>query len=499
MARALPDILVVVLDCVRADVFPGIGADPPTAPFLESLLPTSMVWTRAVTVAPWTRPSHASLFSGRYPWVHGCHTKGRPSLPSELPHIAADLRGAGYQTIALSANPQISPGSGLARGFERIAWGRWGERLRLRRAWDVPANEGAGAGPIVGAPSSDGLRSRLAYLQAVEEHRHLWSVDLARRAALALRGEDRRPWAGRLAPWIEPTLERYLSAASRDRPLFGFVNLLDAHEPYLTDPHEGLSLADWWRVVGIPQDHFGYLAGRHAIDPSSGRRLMARFRRQVTLLDRRLEEIVASWGTHRDPENLLLVVTSDHGQAFGEHGAMFHSVSPDESHLRIPLLVRAPAGKGGGVRTTDRVSLLDVYSTLRRAAGLAPDLGSPGVPLDPERPRDGLVLAATDGLPAGFPFESFVSARRRAKLDRVFGVAYRGEWKVIVEPQDALPQAFDVDADPSESSDLWAGHGPRLAPLEAAAREAARGMVAREEAPGSSAVRERLATWGYYQ
>jgi arylsulfatase A-like enzyme len=498
MARRRPDLLVVVLDCVRADVFPGISSDPPPTPFLTSLLPSSVVWTRAVTVAPWTRPSHASLFSGRYPWEHGCHTKGRPSLPVELPHIASELRRGGYHTIGLSANPQLAPHSGLARGFERMAWGRWGERVRLRRAWDRPVHESRGDTAPPAGPSG-GLRSRVAYLQAVEEHRNVWIVDLARRAALGIRGENRAPHVGRLAPWVEPTLSRFLTEAPTDRPVFGFINLLDAHEPYLTDPHEGLSLRQWWSVVGIPQDHFGYLAGRHAINPAHCRRLRDRFRRQVTLLDERLREIVTEWGHRRDADNLLLVVTSDHGQAFGEHGAMFHSVSPDEAHLRIPLLVRSPGGEGGGVRSSDRASLLDIYPTLRAAGQLPPDPGASGQPLDPARTRPGLVLAATDGLPPGFPFDSFVSAPRRAELDRTYGVAYRGDWKVVSESREERPKAYDVSVDPEETVDRWAQEEPRLAPLAEAARTAARAMMSATRPPGAESVRQRLATWGYYQ
>ena len=495
MART-PDVLVIVLDCVRADSFPGMDEGRIDAPYLRALLRSSRLWNRAVSVAPWTRPAHASLFSGRYPWEHGCHTKGVPALPPNAPHLAADLHRAGYTTLGVSANPQIAPSTGLAGGFDRMAWGRWGERVALRQPTDqapYEARDVALAAPV--EPTSRGW-SRVRYVRAVVQHRQMWLSALGLRTAEALRRDRPRPRMGDLCPWVEPTLERFLREAEADRPVFGFVNLLDAHEPYFPQGDDLPSARDWWRFSRIPQDHFGYVAGRNPMDPKALASLRRAYDRQITRLDRRVRTIVESWERLRGGERLWLAITSDHGQAFGERGAIFHSILPDDVHLRIPLLIRDGNRPGGDV-ASERVSLLDLYATVRSVTGLTKDLGSAGAPLDAPVDTRRTLLAASDGLASGFPFDSLVDRSRREALDRVYAVAYSDGTKLWRDAGSGQESGYALDSDPREEHPIdpeKLGVPPRA---RLATATAARQMLA--GASTLERVGDRLAGWGYYR
>ena len=496
MAGRTPDVLVVVLDCLRADDFPGLDGGDVEAPFLRGLLPRSVLFRAAESVAPWTRPAHASLFSGRYPWEHACHTKGEPTLAARFPHLAEELRGAGYSSIAASANPQVAPTSGLGRGFDRIAWGRWGERVSLTRPSERPPFEATrGRGPPAREPARSRW-SRVRYVQAVVQHRFIGASALAWHALRSIREPATGEEALDLAPWLEPTFDGYVNGAEADRPLFGFVNLMDAHEPYFASGPDAASLRATLSFYRVPQDHFGYVVGRFNADRRKLARLHAAYRRQVTRLDRRLRVIVESWAARRGSRPWL-IVTSDHGQAFGERGAVFHSILPDETHLHVPLLVSPPESDGATATVrSEPVSLLDVYATVRTLAGLAEDRASPSRDLLVLRPPGRVIMAASDGLASGFPFDQFIDRPRRDQMDRVFGVAYSDGWKLWHDAASGAESAYFLSEDPDELRAL----DPGTAAIPRGLREAAAMAASRMVRPtGAVSVSERLAGWGYYQ
>ncbi|MCI4340719.1 MAG: sulfatase-like hydrolase/transferase, partial [Thermoplasmata archaeon] len=133
-----PNVLVIVMDCVRAPEF-SVGSETLSGmPYCTGLARESIDFRRAVAPASWTIPSHASLFTGLYPWDHRLHSRGAPQLPAGLPDLAASLSASGYRTASFSSNPFVSDLSGLTRGFETAAWGGWWERYARHLRLDRP-------------------------------------------------------------------------------------------------------------------------------------------------------------------------------------------------------------------------------------------------------------------------------------------------------------------------------------------------------------------------
>jgi arylsulfatase A-like enzyme len=492
-----PDVFVVVMDCVRAADFPGGGPSAVPMPFVERLRSSSVSFPRAVSVAPWTLPSHASLFTGLYPWEHGCHGRGSLRLDPRFERLAQTLQRRGYRTASLSGNPIISPFYGLADGFELSEWGEWWEQVDRVRRTPSHAYRPQGDGAMPEAPTLS-FRDRAG--RAVKTMMTRYPATLALADAAARRTVDPgRTWPSAMNPWIETDLAGWLGAQPRDRPTFVFLNTIDAHEPYLLDPADAASVGAWWNSMRIPQDVLALLASETPPSPPDLARLHELYRQAIGRLDRRIERWVRIYQDLGRWENTLFLLTSDHGQAFGEHGMIWHGVRTDEEMLRIPLMMRWPGDEAGGTQGTGWASPMDVPATVLDALGAGSDGPGSGRSLASlvasERP--GPLYAAGDGTEWNRPFMAQLSPRRQAELNLFSVAAYRGTVKVVVDATSDAVRAYDLrDGGASElpSSRLYE---PELAELVAGSRRAAEELLHPAGAGVSSAVDDRLRSWGY--
>jgi arylsulfatase A-like enzyme len=493
-----PNFLVVVMDCVRASDFAGGSAPVENMPWTERLLRESFVFPRAVSVAPWTIPAHASLFTGLYPWEHGCHARGSLTLNADIPRLAEMLRPLGYASFSVAANPFINSSFGLVKGFDRAAWGGWWESYaRLPRS--QPPSE---AGLDGASEDSLLLRLRRGRLGTTlvnrldDAYRRPYLLDAANRVIHGLRTRDIPGGAG-VSPWIEPTLDRWIDSVEADRPFFAFVNLVDAHEPYFANPEVVATWRQYLEYSRTRQDHIGYAAGKWSLDPESAELLHRLYRASIRAIDRRLARLEQILARHGRWDDTAMILTSDHGQAFGEHGVLFHMFRPDDCELRIPLVYR-PAGGTSHRVARGWATLVDVAPTLLAAAGAdRPNLPS-AVPLDRlvSSDRPGPALSMSDGLIFGHVRTRFEPARRDL-FDRVWGVAYQGNRKVLVESGSRSVREYDVAADPEERQNVYARRSESVDPLEGSAREVTRLMTSAPRVAPSPEVADRLRSWGY--
>jgi arylsulfatase A-like enzyme len=529
-ASSRPNILVVVLDCVRAASFPGTGGAVGSFPVLEALRPECTVFTHASTVAPWTLPSHASLFTGRYPWEHGVLGEGRLQYESSLPTVAGALREAGYATIALSANGLLYPLLASPGSYETFRCAEWWEKtfrwIRpefLDREVGGRPRSGRNALAIVarGTPNRGERTPYLSFLrregaggslpEAIHQARPeegaagrrtetlAWAtLDASNRVARVLTSpDDPRPLP--VAPWIEPTFAAWLKEQPADRPVHCFVNFLDAHEKYLSDASLVRGLLGWWRFVQIPQNARLWLEGEWTPSAEEFHLLRSLYEVSLNRLSQRVAGLIDVLKAAGRWENTLLIVTSDHGQAFGEHGELFHERSPFEPLLHVPLWVRWPDGTGPvGVRS-DRVGLVDIAPTVLAAAGLTDAFRTSGTSLNTPvvGPRENPVLAMADGYPT---IENYRKRLEGALLERLrasYAVAYEGGVKAIVGVQSGEVRTYRVDGGEEETPEA----GPMVSPDGTLATESARGVVEelRKASEGvvDTTVEDRLRSWGY--
>lgn len=503
-----PNVVVVVLDCGRHYDFPG-GPGPVRMPFVESLRSEVVEFPRAVSPSPWTVPGHASLFTGQYPWEHRVHMKGQLFLDPSTPTIASRLRDLGYASLALTANGLVSPSFGLLNGFDEAVVGEWWEKfLRVSPTGSVlpappgvmPARPSSGSGPEArGRSGPSAVPSRLAH-SLVEGQDPVWmgsAVNVLNLGLHRLR-QSGLPYPLPISPWIEPTMEQWVAALSPERPIFCFVNFLETHEPYIADPARRGGALGWARHALLRQDKTGFLAGRWNPSPSQFGRLRTLYRDALGALDRRIVMLVDILRRAQRWENTLFVLTADHGQAFGEHGYLFHATRVWEPLLRVPLWVRWPLGRGGGRQATGWASLIDVLPTVLEACGASEGLRGSGLPLTQlvGAARPGPALAMSDGL-QGKQNLAQLAPDRVALWDTPWIAGYADDRKLLLDLERDELQVYEVMRDPKELRDRWPEEKNTLSDLGQQVRDAGHALTGRAPAPVTADIASRLKSWGY--
>jgi arylsulfatase A-like enzyme len=416
-ASGPPDVLVVVLDTLRADHVPAATDSPFPTPTLARLSREGVRLTSMTSTSCWTLPAHASLFTGLSPLAHGAGWE-RGGLREGIPTLAGRMRDAGWRTAGFSANPWVSRELGLDRGFETFV------EADASRAPRPPW-------PVRFFPA------------------------LFARAEGALLFEDKR---GRQ---LTSELLRWLSRGD-SRPAFAFVNLLEPHLPY--DPpsrYHGALAADGWTLAeleSIPQDRLEDLRPdrrRPAREIEGLRRLYAA---EVAYADALLGRIVAALERAGRLDHTLIVVVSDHGENLGDHPPLDHQLGLWDSLVRIPALLRLPAAIAPGTVRRDTTSLEDVPGWVEGFAGLPQTF--PGEPWNrSERPY---TFAAYDR-----PQPILEQIRAALKLDptpwdrRLYML--RDADRKWIFAGDGRHEAYDLVADPGETRNLAEGGAPPAA------------------------------------
>jgi arylsulfatase A-like enzyme len=492
-----PDVLLIVLDCVRADLFDAELARG-TMPFLASLRPQVTAFSGAISPSSWTIPGHASLFTGLYPWDHGAHYRNGPILTPDPETVAECLGRAGYATALFSANAYVQAATGLTRGFERSLWGGRREFFLRCLAPGRPTCPNLGGPALAWAPAA-GAESRPSRARELAMDALTWSPpvwDGMNRTAAKLLGTYTERLPG-VCSWIGPELNAWLSAQPAERPVFAFVNLLEAHEPYLANGGEPVSLGEWLGYARRSQHTVRWIRGEWQPTASEVEGIRNSYLGSLRVLDRRIGELVRTFSRHRRWDRTLFVLTSDHGQAFLEQDTLYHRFRVDEPLTRIPLWIRPPGGSPRGGTVPEWASLIDIPHTLATFVG-RDTFGDPQARslLDPQAlaaPR--AVYAMTDGIApkevAGVP------DARLSFLNRLEVAAYEGDRKAVAG-ESGSARAFRVgrplsDPRPPEApSDLAAAEATRSAK---SAVELALARIASKPYHGS--VERRIAGWGY--
>lgn len=426
-----PNLVLIVLDTLRRDHF-----TPELMPGLSRFAQRATTFSNAYASSPYTLSSHASLFTGRLPSVHGAHgvpytlaatrpALDYPLLPSQET-LAETLSHGGYDTGAIVANDvYLHSWTGLHRGFA------WYDLSEPRHFHYVPLG-----------------------------------LTLARRLNLyaAHRLSDRK----RRGPEVVEAALEWL-ARPRERPFFLFVNFFDAHTPYFppTGPRRG---------PAIPASSGGFDSFRRD------------YAGEVAFLDTQVARLLTEIDARGFGDNTLIVVTSDHGEMLGEYGRLAHGSGLEEPLLRIPLVVRAPRQASAATDAT-RIGLHEVHWLIRSQLALdvtgAPAAAeglTPRVLSEWWATKKALKLAPPDGVVV--PFERAIFFGRYKLIERAGGT-------------DAL---FDLESDPGESRSMVAtAEGDRLRDEAVARVPATMAEVTTAPVEFDAALRERLQALGYVE
>ncbi|MFC6834886.1 sulfatase [Halomarina ordinaria] len=442
MTGARPNVVVTVLDTVRArDTVPA--AESPM-PELGALAAEGAEFTNAFATAPWTLPSHASLFTGTYPSHHGARG-GHTYLDESLPTLAEGFRDAGYETVGVSNNTWVTAEFGFDRGFETF-----------RKGWQYVQSD-VDLGAVVRAEHP------LAKVRALRER--LFDGNPVVNATNVLFGElADDQGAERTTSWVEA----WLRNRDRTRPFLCFLNYIEPHIQY-HPPREYAEAflpedASYEEAVALRQDPRAFDVGEYDLTDREFDLLHALYRGELAALDAHLGRLREALRAAGEWEDTLLVVLGDHGENIGDHGFLGHQYDLHDTLLHVPLVV---CGPGFRERREDLVQPLDLVPTLLDAAGIeAPELRerAQGYSLHPDAdaPARDAVFAEYLG-PQPSPdslAERFGSIPDRVRaFDRTLR-AIRTDEEKYIRASDGTEWYYRVAEDPEERENL-AREAPR--------------------------------------
>lgn len=379
-----PNVLLIVLDTQRAR---STGLNDPalgTTPRLERLATRGTVFTRAFATSSWTLPSHGSMFTGLPDRRLG--TDPFTPLGDEFLTLAEFLGSRGYRTAGFAANILfVTDVYGLDQGFQRFEDQPRSPRMALASARLV----------------------RVAWA-AVRERRGRWTELVRKRA-----------------PEVTREFLDWLDARGDERPFFAFLNYFDVHAPY--DSPDAIDRRSSTDDAMMPWYDRGTDASRYSPDEIDA--LHEAYLAGIRYLDREIGALVDTLEARGLMDSTLVVITSDHGESFGEHGHLGHQNGLYRQEIEVPLLVLDPR-RPSRREIEYPVSLIDLPATVVEYVGL-------------ESPFRGSSLLAPRSAPAPV----------RAQLEGGWESAVIGNLHYVQRP-DGTEEVYDLDRDDRETNNL---------------------------------------------
>jgi arylsulfatase A-like enzyme len=317
-----PNILFIVIDTLRADHVSSYGYERPTSPTVDSLAQQGVLFESAVSTSPYTAPAHASLLTGRYPYEHGVQwIARRPVFDGRYPTLPEVLRARGYRTAAFSANRYwFTREQGFGRGF-----------IRFEDTFRSPVK----------------MAMRTVYGRQIED------------TIIKSIAED--------YPWRTPATGINSSALSwlkqdLDRPFFAFLNYFDVHDPYFPPRSYRGKFSDLENPGGIINSYQNRF--NPEMTPQQIQNEIDAYDGAISYVDDHIAQLLANVRDLGLGDNLLVIITSDHGEAFGEHGTFLHPNSVYREEIHVPLVLWQPGQIPAGVRVPQPVTIASLPATV---------------------------------------------------------------------------------------------------------------------------------------
>ena len=299
------NVILIVIDALRADHLGCYGYERKTSPNMDAFARRGVLFLNCYTQASWTKPSVASILTSLYPGIHGT-SRHVDVLPEEVTSLAEILQSAGWITYGYVANPNLKAIFNYDQGFD--FFDDYPMREKVRYA-------------LLREPPSRSLRYLLAVITGRSgEYSDRDNIRLANR---------------RILPW----LERY-----RDENFFMYLHYNDPHAPY-HPPREYRNIFAYDKNSRISYEEAWYDG-------------------EIRYLDDNIIDLLDELQALGLDDRTLIILTSDHGEEFGEHGNFRHGATIYQEQLRVPLIMKFPPLIPAGKSIETAVRSIDITPTI---------------------------------------------------------------------------------------------------------------------------------------
>jgi arylsulfatase A-like enzyme len=360
--RPVDNVVLISIDSLRADHVGAYGYGPATTPTIDSLAKGGARFDRAYSTTSWTLPAHASLLSGLFNESHGATDSDRTITPGVM-LLAEALSGVGIRSSGIFSGPYLDPSFGFGRGFDSYA-------------------------------------SAASYSWAGSEGR-----------SAAAHGESHEDVTN---PRIKTRLQEWLATPRTDRRNFLFIHMWDVHYDYLA-PDRYVRMFDPDYRGSFDASNFQLnKAINRSMDKRDYEHLLALYDAEIRFTDDTIADLLALLKKAGLLENTAVIVTSDHGDEFLDHGGRGHMSTLYEEVLHVPLIMRV-FGRSSprDVVISTVVSLVDIFPTVCALFAVDCHYDGPGQSLavsGPDRPNEAPRNSALAQLSVAKPFKLNVSA-----------------------------------------------------------------------------------------
>lgn len=414
------NIVLITVDCLRADHLSLYGYKKNNTPNIDGLASEGVTFTEAIANGSHTAISFPSILTSTYGSMYG----GYDCLSNERMSIAQVLSKNGYTTAAFHSNPHLSAAYNYDIGFNVFSDSFenkfFSSRFNIFKKWGDSAR----------------FRTLFSFMMKLYSHvygKRTFEVPYERAEGIARKAID----------WLQGSSSNF----------FIWVHFMDPHWPWIPPKdflNEMVSIEEanrlWWKMS------INYQSLSH----EELRKLIGLYDCEIRYVDHALGDFLRVLKERGLYDNSIIILTSDHGEEFEEHGDIgHHSLKMYEELIHVPLVIKFPNGLYKGTIANDLVSLLDLAPTIVERLGIDKPkkwLGSSLLP----------ILAGKKG----YNSEGVISEGRIKKGHNI--VSYRSkQWKFIINEEKGMRELYDLQQDPSEKKNLAKVMPEKVAEFEA--------------------------------
>ena len=439
-------LVLITVDCLRADHVGFMGYDRPTTPFLDSLAEEALVFPTAIVGGAPTYYSIPAILASRHPLSLGRDLVG---LAPEEPNLASVLQQSGYVTAFFgAANPYLSPKFGYDRGFDTFRDFLDGELAAIP---NVPANGNCELS--VRNQVNRSLGSMFHKLGPLGTLYDEFYFQYCQRVATPRRGSLDNLRRFPAADVVVDQARAWLASVGKSR-FFLWLHLMDPHSPYYPT-QKALGLMGQENVTPFRARYLNSYWSRSDLAPTRLRRyrqgVIALYDAGIRWVDTQVARLVETLRRFHLWDNCLFAFTADHGEEFLDHGGRYHPpCTPREEIIHVPLFLRAP-----GMR---KIQLSKIpFSHVHLAPTLLDAIDAP-VPAEFEGRSHWPQLQEGTSWDEPAIVESVASCTNPLRSETRVGprvLTIRDvRYKLILQFDSGGEQLFDLEADPSEQNPL---------------------------------------------